>query len=341
MTERLHRLYLHIGAGKTATTAIQSSIPLLRRDLEANGIYAPLDPEIDEILKYRPRVASGYSFTIAKLLNPGFRRHGPFDEAQAWEWLAEEVRKAEANKHDLLFSSEALQYAHSNQLAKLASLISSHSWTPCIIFYIRDGIDYTISEYLQHLKTGFISYPQRQVPYSLSDYVSTAEIPFLKTYETYSKTFGSTSMTIKNFDKIKKFLLKDFLSVLTPKNIDIPDIRRFNRSLSRNEQEALEQILRLPNGAEICRAIGGRIVNQAMKRGDSTLYYITEQSIERYKEKNQPVVTQLNSYISPDCHIQLIGERSPLSKAVEKAYMPDWHRTYSDFILALHSLYHS
>jgi hypothetical protein len=93
MKNSVNTIFLHIGAGKTGTTAIQATIPLMRRNLEEAGVRAPLDPGVPSELEFRPRVGSGFSFSLAKLLNPSFKNSIPLGERETWKWLEIEFEK--------------------------------------------------------------------------------------------------------------------------------------------------------------------------------------------------------------------------------------------------------
>jgi hypothetical protein len=45
----------------------------MSHNLEEAGLCAPLDPALASEFEFRPRVRSGYSFSLAKHLNPGFK----------------------------------------------------------------------------------------------------------------------------------------------------------------------------------------------------------------------------------------------------------------------------
>jgi hypothetical protein len=330
MTRRT--VFIHVGAGKTATTAIQSAIPLLRKVLESFHVRAPLDPKVDPTLAEKPRPAAGYSFTLAKLLNPGYRRGKPFNILGAWKWLESELVNASIDDHNLLFSSEALQFAHPKELAKLSKLTTRLGWNVKIIFYARTAIDYTISEYLQHLKTGFIAFPSKDYPMTMGTYVQQAIAPFMHTLSVYSNVFGKSSLIVRNFDQERKEIIQSFFALVVGEQIPIPAITHSNRSLTRNEQEALERILILEGGPNMCRKIGAALAKAPLADNDSRLYYLTPEVINAYSENNIEVTRYVNKYLPPNQPIDISSDMTPLQINKSWKVEPDWHHTYTQFI---------
>lgn len=325
-------LILHVGAGKTATTAIQTAIPLLRKQLLLNRVRAPLDREVEPSFLYRPRPASGYSFTLAKLLNPQFRRGGSFDEDASWEWLETEIDEASKNQCNLLFSSEALQFPAKKQLRKLKSMITCKGWETRFVFYARTAMDYSISEYLQHLKTGFNAFPSNAYPKTLEDYITEATAPYAHTLSRYEETFGKSTLIVRNYDLEKTSLLQGFFHLISGADLTIPNLKQANRSLTRNEQEAFEKLMTLQNGKNICRLVGSVLSKRPQPPNHSRVYSISSTAVEHFMHRNADVVTKVNTYL-PDCaRISIITEHSPFDTSWEWSTPPDWHRLYSDII---------
>ncbi len=329
-------IFLHIGAGKTGTTAIQATIPVVRRDLKAAGLCAPLDPTESPDQEFRPRVASGFSFTLAKLLNPGFRRGLPFDAPTYWDWLRLELQSARNDNLNLLFSSEALQFARSKQLQRFRDFAEKHCFQVRILFYARTALDYSISEYLQHLKTGFSDYPRHKtIPSSLRAYIASTIAPFGATLSTYSSIFGDESIEVRNYDVVKDHLIDDFFSTVSGRAYDCIKPTRHNRSLTRSEQEALEHLLMQDNGSELCRRIGNKLITTPFSKSDKRTYYVDNDSISKFKLNNEPVVSIVNKFLPLDRQVSVATGSSPVTTSYQDDFNPDWHDTYARIIRTL------
>ncbi len=328
-------LFLHVGAGKTATTSIQATIPLMRHALLDIGVTAPLDPTQSAAIEYRGRVASGFAFTLAKLLNPGFRYPQTFDEDEAWKWLSITLSLAADRQQDVLFSSEALQFARPERLHRLLSIAQSLLFSIRIIFYVRTAIDYSISEYLQHLKTGFSAYPGSNPPRSLLDYIGSAKIPFGNTLHVYTECFGASSLVIKNFDHEKHDLLNGFFHILNPSLKPVHSPRLQNRSLTRNEQEAMENLLSLDNGRSLCRVLGNQLIKRPSSAPELRSYYIPEEVLSAYIVNNMPILDYVNTFLLGSQAIAIHSPASPVTTKLDDSYVPDWPSTYLSLIEAL------
>lgn len=306
-------IYLHIGAGKTGTTSIQTAIPLVRTQLFENGIYAPLDRTQPKELEHRPRVASGYAFTLARLLNPGYRRNTPFDEAEGWAWLRQELAIANQGNKCILFSSEALQFARERQLQRFQALAAKHNFTTVIIYYVRTAIDYSISEYLQHLKTGFTAYPFKSCPDSLDKFIDSATVPFEKTIKSYSSIFGPQSLIVQNFDSAKKELLNNFFTTVASRRIEVQMSKPRNRSLVPAEQRAFEHLLKLADGRSICSFIGPRIISQPPPSLPGYRYYVSTAAQQNFASTNSSIVEYVNKFLPANDKISISTDASPVT----------------------------
>lgn len=332
MTVCTSTLFLHVGAGKTATTAIQSAIPVLRTQLDAYNVKAPLDPEVSPVLLYRARPAGGFSFTLSKLLNPGFRRGKKFDEEAAWEWFANVLSNAKEEGKCLLFSSEALQFAKKLRLIKLRSMLQEAGWTINVIYYARNAIDYSVSEYLQHLKTGFTAYPRKALPDCLDVFMQTATVPFSHTLDTYEQVFGRDSLIVRNYDEEKDGLVNSFFHIVSGNNLEVPEQRQVNRSLTRNEQVALESLLKLDGGPAICAAVGSALAKRARPVSHCRRYYLSEEVLSAYAVNNNQLVALTNEYLPASTPIAIMSDSSPVQTDAGWESKPDWHALYADII---------
>lgn len=335
MKNSSNTIFLHIGAGKTGTTAIQATIPPMRRNLEDAGLRAPLDPAVPSEFELKPRVGSGYSFSLAKLLNPNFKNSISLGEEETWNWLEIEFDKAQKENLNLLFSSEALQFARETQLLAFKELADRHGFQIKVIFYARTALDYSISEYLQHLKTGFSAYPNKSNPTALSGHIATARVPFGTTLSTFSKVFGKKSLDVRNYDVVKSNLLDNFFTAVTGNSQEIPKTSQRNRSLTRNEQEALENLLKCENGTEICKRIGNKLIQTPSPRDASRTYFVDKESMLKFISNNGPIVEIVNCYLPLDQQISVATGSSPVTTKSSDDYKPDWHSTYLAIIRAL------
>ncbi|WP_281826442.1 hypothetical protein [Jannaschia rubra] len=128
------RLILHIGHGKTGSSAIQSFLSANRDRLAAARIdYPPLSSEAEE------RATRGDTMSG--------------NLAMGADWVqAIHRRMAESRQNVVLFSNETVFHKVGSDPAPFADLARAHALT--VVMFLRDPFDHVLSSYDQALKRG-------------------------------------------------------------------------------------------------------------------------------------------------------------------------------------------
>ncbi|MBC7284275.1 hypothetical protein [Hoeflea sp.] len=143
-------VYLHIGIGKTGTTAIQHALHLQRDQLLEDGVLYP---------------KSGVAYEAHHSLAPLNVKAIPKPVKEMYETLRSEIE--EANPDKVLLSSEFFCFVNPNVVAEIAAYMKDYTTT--VIFFVREQVDLIESAYKQELKTNpvftstFDEYIQRVV----------------------------------------------------------------------------------------------------------------------------------------------------------------------------------
>jgi hypothetical protein len=142
------KIILHIGAGKTGTSAIQTGLAR-HRDflLEQYGIFYPDDPSLDKAA--RGEISSGNGSYIGRFLNPN-NRPANFSEDSFFLDLRKKINQT--NAHTIIFSNEQIHIGKKEQLLTIANLFCDYFSEVQIIYYVRHVADSIMSSYIQRIK---------------------------------------------------------------------------------------------------------------------------------------------------------------------------------------------
>jgi hypothetical protein len=136
----MKQLYLHIGLGKTGSSAIQSWLSLNVAALSDQGInYADLAP-----LAKQGATTSGNGHVLVRAC-----RDNNFDEV---ERLITEIYFRDAKNSTAIISSENLQDVRLPKLRKVQEICQRHNINISVIAYIRSVYERAYSSYVQSVK---------------------------------------------------------------------------------------------------------------------------------------------------------------------------------------------
>ncbi len=287
--------FLHIGAGKTGTSAIQALLPSIRPELLKLGLLYPEDIGGSEVKAKQGLVSGGNAVTLARLANKRGKKPAQWNEDQSWDWLKSTLLYAKTNDYNVLFSAESLQFGKSEQLIEIRNVINKHRFEIKVIYFTRTAIDYSISSYLQNLKMGF---PSGEAHRSLSEYIGSVKVPYKRTITEYVDAFGKDSLSVYNYSACTRPLIPFFLDLVVydNHNLEYKSPSLVNRSLVRAEQLAFESIIRTCNdGMTICREVGKHLSNQeAPREWYNERYQVAKTSFDAYSKTNLPLLTWVN-----------------------------------------------
>lgn len=161
-------MYLHIGAPKTGTTAIQIGLARNRSWLLENGIVYPPSHNDQDV---KGEINSGNGFLLSSALNPGHSWHQEGDYDRAIEALT--AITEEHPEHSILYSSEHLFHFNRERLQRFVEDVTELGLRIQTIFWVRDVADHALSAYGQLLKRhrythSFLHYLKEDYSYRLA-----------------------------------------------------------------------------------------------------------------------------------------------------------------------------
>jgi hypothetical protein len=210
-------LYLHIGAGKTGSSALQVWLFQNKNELLEKNIMYPHNAELND-----------YSITSGN----GVYLIDKIKRKDAKTYLNELFKDID----NVLFSSEVFQILNNEEIQYLDSICKTLEIKIEIIFYIRDVYDVVYSLYLQTIK-------RHGMVLSFNEYLNTLkaleQFEVLKKYESIIE-----NIHVLHYDSEKKIGLENsFYKTLNINKFNPMKKKKVNRSLSISESE----ILRISN----------------------------------------------------------------------------------------------
>lgn len=260
-------VWLHVGTGKTGTSAIQVGLARARERLAAAGLHYPAAFYPDQDASAREGgVTSGNALALGRLLQP---RLAPsrFDPAAARAWLAGTL--AEAGGRALLFSSEAMQMPDAEAAAPVLALLGDGGRRRVrVLYYVRHALDHTVAGYAQALKIG----EGRAQP--LEEYLAGVRIPFAAQLEAWARLVGREAIACRLYDEDRADLLRSLLATVHPAAAPLAAAAGppegvadrssggvVNRSPTPAEMRLLVRLNAEPDAAALCRRLVQGVLN--------------------------------------------------------------------------------
>jgi len=247
--------YLHIGAGKTGTTALQIHFVKNRNALKDVGIYYP---EHNNDFKAKQfKIIVGNAPVIA-----GIIKNENCDSKEIKKIVNEYIKKSEGK--DILLSSEIMSFFKENCLEELKKAINNHGYELKIIYYVRAIADHMMSSYHQNLKRSLYKK-------SFNDFIHERRNRFAPTIKKLCSILEEKNIIIKNYDAVNENIFKDFIKTI----FQINELNKFkfidkkiNRSLNGKEQE----IMRFLNLSTENNKLMERISNELIEKNPNSFY---------------------------------------------------------------------
>lgn len=227
----MKNLYIHIGLGKTGSSALQAWLSLNSIELSEQGIaYADLVPAAK---------AGKTSAGNGQELFQAFREND-FSEA---ERLLTTVYFPGGKADTAIVSSELLQNLQEKKLQKLREICGRNGISITVLAYVRSLYEWSYSTYLQGLKASGSAYPFGEISALLT---SSTSVDILKRY----LSVFSDRLLVVNYDGVKHDIYRSLAGVI---GFDIGKMKslnlKVNRSLTIEESHVLRQMNELHHGA--------------------------------------------------------------------------------------------
>jgi hypothetical protein len=274
----MKNLTLHIGAGKTGTSAIQTALARMQSELWDEGIYYPHHPSF--VKATNGLATSGNAGTLALYLKNKLPKES--QETSINEWLLNTITASK--DRNILVSSEALSNVNSANLEKFSDLLIKNNVKPNIIYYVRHVADLLTSGYGQFAKNGLFKH-------SLHKALKKAVAPYKSQLELYSKVFGAESIQVYLYDEEKNNLLKYFLAHIGICRDDIT-VEVVNPSISRKGLEIIRLLVEMELGGELLKTVIEYIQH---KEGAKNMPFpLTEKELNCVSDLNLDVINYVN-----------------------------------------------
>lgn len=220
----MKQLYLHVGAGKTGTSAIQEFLQLNRSRLEVAGMYIPdIGRAGSDRFLFHHELAGG---------------KGPTFDTNTTLELWEEIAQLDCEK--LLVSSEIFHSRVKGRRGRSFFYQLRDLFIDCsvkVVFYIRREDQWLESAYEEWIKTGLKRDGESIDEFALGSQINLAEQVFL-----FAEIFGTENVIVRPYERAQfrgGNIFLDFLEsvgVLPPGGLQFPK-RNSNPRLSRDALE--------------------------------------------------------------------------------------------------------
>lgn len=191
------RLILHIGPGRTGTSALQTMLCRHVDHLDAHGIHFPRWPGFKAVAE--GKVGSGNGGAIAALIARENRsaHYKPEDGLNALRQLYESPATA------VLYSSEVMALFDESKLAFAVDLAASAGFVTKIVYYLREESAYANSAFARASATG-----SKNLPREL--FLAKHTPPFGRHLRALRPIVGEENVIVRDYDYAKSDLFGDF-----------------------------------------------------------------------------------------------------------------------------------
>lgn len=199
----MRRLILHVGPGRTGTSALQCMFARSSAAMLAQGVYFPTWPGMAEAAV--GAVSSGNGGALVAMIAPraGVKHYTESDAMDALRALHDQPAMT------VLYSHEGMALFEPDRLAFLADMAASAGFVTQAAYYTRNRDDYSRSVYARWSST---SRPAWRPPCTMSwnEWDSTFTPPFGRHVFELQQLLGVESVFVRDYDAAKPDLFGDF-----------------------------------------------------------------------------------------------------------------------------------
>jgi hypothetical protein len=186
----VRRLFLHVGTGKTGSSALQNAYALSQNILAQSGIAYPV---VATARNKPPLVSSGNAASIRK----AFREEGAAAAIAAAKELLDP-------KLDTLLSNEGLYATSQADLASLREALDAAGWHTKVLVFFRPQADLLASAYLQRLKANKHLPEVDENEYALAQYKS-EHFDWLGCAQKLESVFGINNLSVHWYPAVLRY----------------------------------------------------------------------------------------------------------------------------------------
>ena len=297
------KLFLHIGHGKTGTSAIQSALAIASDDLAKRGINYPIQQSLRDRAS-RLEITSG--------------NWEPIPEVSLTDQLLE-IAKSNYNNSTIVLSSESLFWLIPELIQK------KNNWEAHIdlhiILAVREIEEMLSSEYQQRVKRHGDAMPLEQF-LRARHFVSSHHAKAAEVIE--SMTQSNITNTIINYSEHKRDISKLIFKLIGAEDL-YPSSQMtgaiINRSMSRKELEILITInaLYFSRFPWISTRISDALIKNQPKL-EAQQCKIAKQQLQKVYEKNDPYLRTVNAFLDSKEQLKSLAN---LSQEIDQGDSPE------------------
>ncbi len=290
------KIILHIGAGKTGTSYLQSCFAKNQENFKNAGILYP--DSIDNKSAAEGKITSGNGMDLALYLNPEILpKRVRFSSEEIKAYFAMPELKQYQN---IIFSSEWMARFKPERMKKLAEIIQSAGFDLQVIYYVRSIADHAVSAYSQAVKRHF--YKQSCIHYMEHNYVPL----FLQVVTHMNTVLGKDKFKVLNYDLLKKNIFSNFLVQILKcsPSMGFDDFsnkrklcRHFNQSLSEERHSAF---------------ISDTLIYADPQK--KAAFVIEPEEVEILEKRFAHIVNGVNHHLPQPEHIAIASSSLPVKK---------------------------
>ena len=283
-------VWLHVGAGKTGTSAIQAALAKERTRLAEAGLFYPeaLNPR-HEAIAQAGGITSGNGLALGWMLCPS-RQDERYDAAETRAWLRRSI--AEADGRTILFSSEFMQLPEPAGLRPALDLLTKGGRRLRVLHFSRHALDHAVAGYAQILKTADIK-PDSP---TLEEHLATIGVPFLQQLEAWAAAVGRQSVIARLYDEDRHALVHTVLDCVHPAAVSVlseaAEETLVNRSPTPTEMRLLHRLSAERDAGTQRKAFVDSVLNAPPAVPEALT--LAEAAVAAFAADAQPVIDALN-----------------------------------------------
>lgn len=191
------RLILHVGPGRTGTSALQTMFCRQADALAAAGVHFPRWPGFANVAN--GGVAGGNGGAIAALIarKPLQTHYTADDGARELQALADQRAPI------VLYSSEAMAVFDPVKLAAAATMAAEAHYITQAVYYLRDETAFANSVFARASASGKTDMPRER-------FLRKFKVPFARHLRALRETLGEANVIVRDYDFARDDLFGDF-----------------------------------------------------------------------------------------------------------------------------------
>lgn len=305
-------VWLHVGTGKTGTSAVQVALARHRDALAAAGLFYPKGTD-DETVALEGGTTSGNAKRLGWLGAPRLRPLN-FDPAPVQAWL--DGALAEAGDRPVLFSSETLQAPVPESIAPLLARLRAGGRRVRVLYLVRHALDYAVAGYAQGLKVG--DPPDRSA--DLATHLAGHRVPFDRQLSNWARILGGPAdITCRVYEeeRLGEGLPRNLLRAIDPAFAEALPADAAPEAVNRTPT-GIELALydRLARRVEAGGPLAARLLTRAVLNAPAAIpapIVVPEASFAAFARLNTPVVEAVNrEFLGGGGRLRLTSGRIPV-----------------------------